>query len=62
MSMESHVVELERKHRALDQEIEFELARPNADSLKVATLKRRKLVLKDTINKLKKDLGRPTMH
>jgi len=55
MSIQSHLTELERKHRALEREIEAERASPGGDSLKLAELKRRKLSLKDEINKLQED-------
>jgi hypothetical protein len=53
MALEGHLVELSEKHRALDRKIEEELARPLADPIKVAELKRQKLRLKDEIEKLK---------
>ncbi len=55
MSVESHLAELERKHRALDQAIEQELTLPASSDLKLAELKRKKLSLKDTIMRLKQD-------
>ena len=45
-------VELSEKHRALDRKIEEELARPTADDLKIAELKRQKLRLKDEMERL----------
>lgn len=44
---------LERQHAALEREIEAELARPGFDDLKVTELKRRKLLLKDEIERLR---------
>ncbi|MDR3496226.1 MAG: DUF465 domain-containing protein [Ancalomicrobiaceae bacterium] len=55
MSIESHLAELERRHAALDGEIRREAASPAIDSLKIAELKRRKLVLKDEISRLRHD-------
>jgi hypothetical protein len=49
----SHLAELERKHRALDAEIEQELARPAQDDIKLASLKRKKLQIKDNISRIK---------
>jgi hypothetical protein len=57
MSIQSHLTELERKHRALEREIEAERVNPGRDSLRLTELKRRKLSLKDEIVKL-----RETMH
>jgi hypothetical protein len=53
MPMESHLNQLERKHRALEQEIEAELHRPACDGTRLAELKRRKLTLKDRIHRLR---------
>lgn len=53
MSDQAGLAELERQHQALEREIEEELAHPGADRLKVSELKRRKLQLKDEIEKLK---------
>jgi hypothetical protein len=53
MSIESHLTKLERKHQALEREIESERTHPSRDSLKLAELKRQKLQLKDEITKLR---------
>jgi hypothetical protein len=53
MSMQSHLSELERKHQALDAEITDCLAHPAVDDLKVVELKRRKLFVKDEIERLR---------
>lgn len=53
MSIESHLAELQRRHAALEAEIRDALAHPSVDSLEVAELKRRKLLLKDEINRLR---------
>jgi hypothetical protein len=53
MALDAHLVELSEKHRALDRRIEEEQARPTADDLKIADLKRQKLRLKDEIERLK---------
>jgi hypothetical protein len=55
MSIASHLAELERRHAALDGEIKKITALPGADSLRVAEMKRRKLILKDEINRLRTD-------
>ena len=59
MPLQNHVTELERKHQALEREIQSAVTQPSADDLRVAELKRRKLQLKDEINKLKKSSQRP---
>lgn len=53
MSLQMHLSELERKHQALEREIQDAMAHPSTDDLKIAELKRRKLVLKDEIAKLR---------
>ncbi len=60
MSLQNHLSELERRHTALDREIEKELVHPGSDETKVAALKRRKLLLKDEIAKLRS--GGTTLH
>lgn len=53
MSVESHLAELERRHRALDNEIQDAVSHPGTDDLEIADLKRRKLHIKDEIARLK---------
>jgi hypothetical protein len=53
MSLFAHIEELTEKHRAIHREIETEMARPLVDGLKVSELKRRKLRLKEKIEKLR---------
>ena len=64
MSMESHLAELERKHRALDEAIEQELAQPASSDIKLAELKRKKLSMKDAIMRLRqgKEPALATLH
>ncbi|MBN9021997.1 MAG: DUF465 domain-containing protein [Rhizobiales bacterium] len=52
MALESHVAELERRHQALEKEIEDALHHPGVDPLTLADLKKRKLLLKDEISRL----------
>lgn len=64
MSMTAHIAELERKHQALDKKIADELAHPNKDNVKIAALKRQKLILKDEISRLrtKSPVSPPVLH
>lgn len=55
MSLQNHLLELERRHSALEREIQKELLHPGSDESKVAEMKRRKLHLKDEITKLRGD-------
>ena len=55
MAIESHLAELERRHQALEQEINEALSHPSSDDLKIVELKRRKLHVKDEIARLRQD-------
>jgi len=59
MSIQAHLAELERRHRALEDEINEALAHPSIDDLKVVELKRRKLQVKDEIARLRQN---PSVH
>ncbi len=61
MSMQSHLSELEKKHQALEAEINDCLAHPAVDDLKIVELKRRKLLVKDEIQRLRQK-GEATVH
>lgn len=52
MSIQSHIAELERRHAALERELEEAHLHPSIDPVQVRELKRRKLHLKDEIAKL----------
>lgn len=54
MALDAHVSELSDKHRALEKQIEHELARPSSDDLIIAQLKREKLRIKDELARLKR--------
>jgi hypothetical protein len=55
MAIQAHLAELERRHQALEDEINEALTHPSADDLRVTELKRRKLLLKDEITRLRHD-------
>ncbi|MCU0819408.1 MAG: DUF465 domain-containing protein [Beijerinckiaceae bacterium] len=57
MSQSSHLAQLERKHRALDDELRNELAHAARNETRIASIKRQKLVLKDEITRLR--TGKP---
>lgn len=52
MSVSTHLDSLRSKHEALESKIREEQSRPGSDSLKVTSLKRQKLHLKEEIEKL----------
>ncbi len=62
MSLQSHLAELERRHMALEREIEKEELHPAVDELKVHELKRRKLQIKDEIVKLRQGAAKEMVH
>jgi hypothetical protein len=53
MPLQNHLTELERKHQALEREIQDALTHPATDDIRLAQLKRRKLQLKDEIARLR---------
>jgi hypothetical protein len=53
MSLQSHLAELEKRHRALEAEISEALGHPSTDGLKIGELKRRKLHVKDEIVRIR---------
>ncbi|MBD0414256.1 YdcH family protein [Oryzicola mucosus] len=59
MSLASHLEELQRKHGDMERQLDQALNHPSIDDLEIATLKRRKLALKDEIEKLR---SQPTRH
>jgi hypothetical protein len=54
MTLQNHLAELERKHDALEREIQEAAIHPAVDDTKVAELKRRKLQLKDELARLRR--------
>ncbi|MEW6767376.1 MAG: DUF465 domain-containing protein [Pseudomonadota bacterium] len=53
MAIQAHLVELERKHEVLENELHDALKHLSTDDLRIIELKRRKLVLKDEIQRLR---------
>lgn len=53
MAIQAHLVELERKHKVLESELHDALVHLSTDDLRIVELKRRKLMLKDEIQRLK---------
>jgi hypothetical protein len=56
MAIESHLAELEKKHQALEAEINEALTHLSIDDLQIVELKRRKLHVKDEIARLRQDV------
>jgi hypothetical protein len=55
MTIKERLAELERQHKALEREIAEALGQTSIDDLKIKELKRRKLMLKDEIERLRHD-------
>ncbi len=55
MTVKAHLAELERQHKALEHEIAEALEHRSTDDLKIAELKRRKLIVKDEIERVRHD-------
>jgi hypothetical protein len=53
MSIDSHLSELMRRHQAIEEAILDEENHPSADDIKIRELKRKKLHLKDEIERLR---------
>jgi hypothetical protein len=52
MSSDNRIAALERRHHDLESEIKSEASRPAGDDIHVGELKRRKLAIKDELQKL----------
>tara|TARA_R110002020_G_scaffold5887_8_gene24236 strand:+ start:827 stop:1003 length:177 start_codon:yes stop_codon:yes gene_type:complete len=55
MSIDAHLATLERKHGELDAELRSVQSQPSAEDQRIVDIKRRKLRLKDEINRLRSD-------
>jgi len=62
MAIQAHLVELERKHRVLESELHEAMKNLATDDVRIAELKRRKLLLKDEIERLKMASDGQTLH
>lgn len=57
MTVEAHLATLQQKHGALDEELRAEMSRPSAKEQLIAELKRRKLKVKDQIERLRSQMS-----
>ena len=60
MAIQAHLVELERKHRVLEGELHDALVHLSTDDLRIVELKRRKLMVRDEIERLR--IASSTLH
>ncbi len=61
MALQAHRGELERKHKSLENELHEALVHLSTDDLHIVELKRRKLMVKDEIQRLKQSASE-TLH
>jgi hypothetical protein len=61
MTIKERLAELEFQHKALEHEIAEALGQSSIDDLKIKELKRRKLMLKDEIERLRQTRSRAIM-
>jgi hypothetical protein len=52
MTTEGHIAALERRHRELERQIGDEMSHRSPDDLMIAALKRKKLEIKDELQKM----------
>jgi hypothetical protein len=62
MAIQAHLVELERKHKSLESELHDALIHVSTDDLQIVELKRRKLMVKDQIERLRQAAVAETLH
>ena len=60
MSLQAHLVTLKKRHEALQKDIETELNHPGSDDLKITELKRKKMAIKQEMQRLQAEPGMPT--
>ena len=61
MTIQAHLSELERRHQALEAEIADAMTHPSSDDLRIVELKRRKLQVKDEIERIRVG-SQPVLH
>ena len=52
MNLSSHLQELRKKHQSLSEQVELAQRRPATDGLQIQDLKKKKLVIKEEIERL----------
>jgi hypothetical protein len=62
MAIQAHLVELERKHKVLETELHDALVHLSTDDLRIVELKRRKLMVRDQIERLRQNASAATLH
>ena len=62
MTIQAHLVELERKHKTLENELHEALVHLSTDDLQIVELKRRRLMVKDQIERLSLTFAKRHLH
>ncbi|MET3598454.1 YdcH family protein [Martelella mangrovi] len=57
MTVQTHLAALEEKHSALEKELQNVISSPSSQDEEIAELKRKKLVLKDEIERLQQSVN-----
>ncbi len=57
MSLQSHLSELSAKHQALENQLDSAMQHSSIDSMEIVRIKRRKLQLKDEIQRIESEIG-----
>jgi hypothetical protein len=57
MALQGQITELSEKHKKLEELIEIEMSHPDWNELRVAALKKQKLMIKDELERLRKTLN-----
>lgn len=55
MGMDTHLIELRKKHETLSEKIEDEQRHPGSDDLMISELKKQKLRIKEEIQRISSD-------
>lgn len=59
MAIQARLETLQKKHSALKEELHLALTRPSSDDTTISDIKRRKLRVKDEIQRLRTELSDP---
>jgi hypothetical protein len=62
MNVQAHLSELEKRHQAIERELDDAKLHPSIDDLTVTELKRKKLQLKDEIERLRQASESEAVH
>ena len=57
MSLQSHLSELSAKHQELELQLDDALQHPSIDSVEISRIKRRKLQVKDELQRIEGELS-----